>query len=186
MSSDDSTVTIRGHVKWFDPAKGYGFVVAESGGPDILLHANVLRNFGQSSVADGAAIELEAQRTARGFQAVAVRAIQPSGTGAQMPALPDLAALSESEIADAPLQPARVKWFDKGKGFGFANAWGEEADIFIHIEVLRSSGLADLGPGEAIALRAIIGRRGLMAVEIRPWEAGAAPAAPAAEAPGAP
>ena len=48
----------RGTVKWFDPAKGFGFVVADQGGPDILLHANVLRNFGQSSVADRAGIEI--------------------------------------------------------------------------------------------------------------------------------
>ncbi|WP_366915539.1 cold shock domain-containing protein, partial [uncultured Lentibacter sp.] len=35
---------VRGSVKWFDPVKGFGFVVADTGGPDILLHANVLRN----------------------------------------------------------------------------------------------------------------------------------------------
>jgi len=37
---------VAGTVKWFDPAKGYGFVVGDGGGSDILLHANVLRNFG--------------------------------------------------------------------------------------------------------------------------------------------
>lgn len=172
MLSHDSTVTIRGHVKWFDPGKGYGFVVPEGGGSDVLLHANVLRNFGQSSVADGAEIELQVQATVRGVQAVVVLSIVPHGTSARAPGLPDLSALSEEEMAAAPLEPARVKWFDKSKGFGFANAWGAERDIFIHIEVLRVSGLADLTPGEAIALRAIVGRRGLMAVEIRPWEAG--------------
>ena len=35
---------VQGHVKWFDPAKGFGFIVAQDGGPDILLHANALRN----------------------------------------------------------------------------------------------------------------------------------------------
>ncbi|MFN3292486.1 MAG: cold-shock protein, partial [Gemmobacter sp.] len=45
-------IRIQGRVKWFDPVKGFGFIVANSGGPDILLHANVLRNFGQGSVAD--------------------------------------------------------------------------------------------------------------------------------------
>lgn len=170
MPSEDSTLMIRGHVKWFDPARGYGFVVAETGGPDILLHANVLRNFGQSSVADGAAITLEAQTTSRGVQAVAVIEIVPSSAALGSTALPDLAGLSEDELADAPLLPARVKWFDKGKGFGFANIWGSTADVFMHIEVLRASGLADLAPGEAIALRMIEGKRGLMAVEIRAWE----------------
>ncbi|MEY8838549.1 cold-shock protein, partial [Cribrihabitans sp. XS_ASV171] len=55
MPKDLTTMNrVKGHVKWFDPAKGYGFVVADTGGDDILLHVNVLRNFGQSSVADGA------------------------------------------------------------------------------------------------------------------------------------
>ena len=51
--SDTEGYVMFGHVKWFDPGKGFGFIVASEGGPDILLHANVLRNFGQSSVADG-------------------------------------------------------------------------------------------------------------------------------------
>ena len=50
--SDDTRFVV-GQVKWFDAVKGFGFVVSDAGGPDILLHANVLRNFGQNSVADG-------------------------------------------------------------------------------------------------------------------------------------
>ena len=69
--------TVQGHVKWFDPTKGFGFVVTADGGPDILLHANVLRNFGQSSVADSAGIEVVVQQTARGMQAVEVLRIDP-------------------------------------------------------------------------------------------------------------
>ena len=162
-----------GHVKWFDPAKGFGFVVAEEGGPDILLHANVLRNFGQSSVADGAEIEISVQETDRGMQATEVHAIRlvdqpPSG------ALADFAHLSPEDLEALELEPARVKWFDKAKGFGFANVFGLEADVFIHIEVLRRSGLADLQPGEAVALRVIEGKRGQMAAEVLPWEAGLA------------
>jgi len=160
---------VHGEVKWFDPVKGFGFVVADSGGPDILLHVNVLRNFGQSSVADGAQIEIVTHRTDRGVQAVEVVSITPPDSG-DAPVLSDFAELDADVLKSAPLEPARVKWFDKGKGFGFANVFGRPEDIFVHIEVLRQSGLADLQPGEALAMRVIEGKRGRMAVEVLTWE----------------
>ena len=63
-----------------------------------------------------------------------------------------------------------MKWFDKGKGFGFANVFGLPEDVFLHIEVLRQSGLSDLQPGEALAMRVINGKRGRMAAEVLAWE----------------
>lgn len=161
---------VEGVVKWFDPVKGFGFVVADSGGPDILLHVNVLRNFGQSSVADGARVELEVQRTDRGVQATQVISLLPP-EGEGNVGLSDIAALDPQVVSAAPLEPARVKWFDKGKGFGFANVFGRRDDIFLHMEVLRRSGLSDLAPGEALALRVIEGKRGHMAAEVFAWEA---------------
>ena len=160
---------IDGQVKWFDPVKGFGFVVAEGGGPDILLHANVLRNFGQSSVADGASIELLVQETQRGVQAVEILNISVMESSEAVP-LADFEDLDAPDMSDLPLQPARVKWFDKGKGFGFANIFGREEDIFVHVEVLRRQGLAELQPGEALAIRVMEGRRGLMAAQVCSWE----------------
>ncbi len=167
LITDDYVMS--GTVKWFDPGKGFGFILAEDGGPDILLHANVLRNFGQSSVADGTGIEVTVTKTERGLQAAEVLAIEP-GSEPAASALADFAEFDPAVIAAAPIEPARVKWFDKVKGFGFANVFGDSADVFVHIEVLRLSGLADLLPGEAIALRAVEGKRGLMAAEVLPWE----------------
>ncbi len=167
--ADKDGDTVAGTVKWFDPTKGFGFVVADGGGPDILLHANVLRNFGQSSVADAAGIEIIVQETARGIQAVEVLRIDP-------PAGDEEDAATTGEIAEPvdlslPLEPARVKWFDKAKGFGFANVFGRDEDVFLHIEVLRRSGLADLQPGEAVSLRVVDGKRGRMATQVTSWEA---------------
>ena len=171
MTKDTSeTHRVDGQVKWFDPVKGFGFVVADGGGSDILLHANVLRNFGQSSVTDGARISLEVLQTERGGQAVEVISIEPSvdiiGAG-----LADFDDIDPEVIRAAMLEPARVKWFDKAKGFGFANVYGRTEDVFVHIEVLRRSGLADLQPGEALALRVVDGKRGRMATEVCAWEA---------------
>lgn len=168
----DVTATRRvvGSVKWFDPVKGFGFVISDGGGPDILLHANVLRNFGQSSVADGARIEIDVQDTARGVQAVEVFKIEPPA-GSEAAMLADFEDIDPEVMRSAPLEPSRVKWFDKAKGFGFANVFGRHEDVFIHIEVLRRSGLADLQPGEAVCLRVIEGKRGRMATEVCAWEA---------------
>jgi CspA family cold shock protein len=160
---------VTGHVKWFDPGKGFGFVVSDSGGGDILLHANVLRNFGQSSIADGARVEILVQRTARGQQAVEVVSITAQ------PVAPPTEESQRSELFDPNLQggprvPARIKWFDKGKGFGFANVFGHPEDVFVHIEVVRRAGLADLQAGEAVTLRVADGKRGKLATEVGTWD----------------
>ena len=161
---------VSGRVKWFDPAKGFGFIVADESGGDILLHANVLRNFGQSSVADNARIKVNVQQTARGAQAVEVLEILPPEGDDSAP-IEDLGDSNAEDIAALPLEPARVKWFDVTKGFGFANVYGRPEDVFIHVEVLRRSGFADLQPGEAICLRVIEGKRGRMAAQVASWEA---------------
>ncbi|MGY6534717.1 MAG: cold-shock protein [Pararhodobacter sp.] len=158
---------MRGSVKWFDPAKGFGFIVTEAGGPDILLHVNALRNFGQSSVCENTSIVVSVQQTQRGLQAVEVLEITPPEGGDS--GVPGMSELPEEYLLLA-LEPARVKWFDKVKGFGFANVFGRGEDVFIHMEVLRRSGFADLQPGEAVALRIIEGERGRQAVMICPWE----------------
>ncbi|MEM6891904.1 MAG: cold shock domain-containing protein [Pseudomonadota bacterium] len=168
--AENDGARVTGTVKWFDPTKGFGFVVSDQGGPDILLHANVLRNFGQSSVADAAGISVIVQETARGIQAVEVLSIEPPAVeDDEMP-------ITGGEIAEPvdlslPLEPARVKWFDKAKGFGFANIFGRGEDVFLHVEVLRRSGLADLQPGEAVSLRVVDGKRGRMATQVTSWEA---------------
>ena len=161
---------VHGRVKWFDPSKGFGFIVSDQTDADILLHANVLRNFGQGSVADGAGIEVRVQKTQRGVQAVEVLSIDPP-EGIILPFGEDAAEMVSADILALDLEPARVKWFDKGKGFGFANVFGRPEDIFVHAEVLRVSGFADLTAGEAVALRIIDGRRGRMAVQVVSWEA---------------
>ncbi len=171
MTDEEKTVQIvHGRVKWFDPGKGFGFIVADEGGADILLHANVLRNYGQNSVADGAGISVNVQMTQRGVQAVEVISIEPP-QGVAFPLGDEDAPASLEEVAALPMEPARVKWFDKAKGFGFANVFGRSEDVFIHIEVLRISGFADLQAGEAICLRIVDGKRGRMAMQVLSWEA---------------
>ena len=170
MTEDDGVMlVVHGRVKWFDPSKGFGFIISDETDVDILIHANVLRNFGQGSVADGAGITVRVQKTQRGVQAVEVLRIEPP-EGAVFSLTEEAGLLVEADILALALEPSRVKWFDKGKGFGFANVFGRPEDVFIHAEVLRVSGFADLAAGEAVALRIVEGRRGRMAVQILSWE----------------
>jgi cold shock protein len=161
-----------GKVKWFDTTKGFGFVVDDEGGPDILLHANVLRNFGRSSVAEGTEIEIVVVASERGQQASeivhmeqpdslpenALRGLEEAGI--------DLSTLTEH----SELIAARVKWFDKVKGFGFLNVFESTEDIFVHAEVLRAYGISELQQSEAVSIRTASGPRGKLAIEIRPWD----------------
>lgn len=164
------THVVQGRVKWFDPTKGFGFIVADGETSDILLHANILRNFGQSSIADGAGITARVQNTQRGVQAVEVLKVDPP-VGAPFPLAEEQLGETVEDLASLPVEPARVKWFDKGKGFGFANVFGRPEDVFVHVEVLRHSGLADLQSGEAVGLRIVEGKRGRMAVQVLAWDA---------------
>ena len=156
-----------GRIKWFDATRGFGFILADEGGPDILLHANVLRNFGQSSVAEGAIIRVRIQQTPRGVQAQEILDLAPP---VQDTASSTDEVIPEAELANVPFEAARVKWFDKAKGFGFANVFGSSDDVFLHVETLRRCGFADLQPGEAIAMKVVDGPRGKMAAEVRAWD----------------
>jgi|GEM_PF-439753 len=181
IETDCNARQATGQIKWFDPTKGFGFILDDAGGPDILLHANVLRNFGQNSVSEGVRVQVMVVQTGRGLQAVQVMSIEAQDA-TLAPPVADLVEGDLARLRDLPFVPARVKWFDKAKGFGFANVFGEAGDVFLHVEVLRHGGFADLVMGEAVALKVVDGRRGRMAAQIGTWDRPLAPR-PEEEAP---
>ncbi len=159
---------VSGVVKWFDVAKGFGFIVSDEVPGDILLHSNVLRNYGRTSIADGSAVDFRVVKTNRGYQVHEIVHIEPPAEVDEEHGF--VTELTREEIAALPLEPARVKWFDRGKGFGFANVFGKPGDVFVHLDVARRAGLGDLETGEAIAIRVDHGERGMLAVEVKTWE----------------
>ena len=154
-----------GHVKWFDIDKGFGFLVLEDGGGDVLLHSNVLKNFGRTSVSEDTKIEFEFLETDKGRQVSLIYNI----SNLEDEKNPKESDPSLSKNSNADFYPARVKWFNKSKGFGFANIFKSNDDIFLHIETLKRSGLSDLETGEAIVLTVTEGPRGKMADAILIW-----------------
>lgn len=172
---------ITGQVKWYDAVKGYGFVVPNDGGGDVMVHASCVRNYGITALMEGAQVRLVTTMGARGLHAQEILEVDNSTVTAREPAA-DAASAGESarptdflspDSEVGPLVPARVKWFDKQKGFGFVNVFGRSEDVFVHMEIVRRCGFPDLSSGEGMAVRTFRGPRGLMVAELKLWETAA-------------
>ncbi len=162
-----------GQVKWYDAVKGYGFVVPDGGGPDIMVHASCVRAFGKMALAEGARVQILAGHGERGLNAQELLEVEEPEIAAPAPGFSESARPTEflgPDVEIGPLVPARVKWFDKQKGFGFVNVFGRTEDVFVHMETVRRCGFQDLASGEGMAVRTFRGPRGLMVAELKLWE----------------
>lgn len=162
----ESFFELAGTVKWFDPAKGYGFIVPESGGKDVLLHQTCLREAGFDAVPQGATVRVSVAERARGLQAVHIVHMDES-TATMPPDDRNSKPASACELtAITSFQPARVKWFNRVRGYGFVTTDENSPDIFVHMETLRRAGLEVLEPGQDVNVKVGQGPKGLMVAEI--------------------
>ncbi|OLP48894.1 cold-shock protein [Allorhizobium taibaishanense] len=159
-------IEITGAVKWFDVAKGFGFIVPDNGMQDVLLHVTCLRRDGYQTILEGTRIVALIQKRDRGYQAFRVLSMDQSTAThpSQMPPVRTHVQVTPS----SGLERVLVKWFNRTKGFGFLTRGEGTEDIFVHMETLRRFGLTELRPGQTVLVRFGHGDKGLMAAEIHP------------------
>ena len=164
-------IELSGVIKWFDVAKGYGFIVPDNGMADVLLHVTCLRRDGFQTAYEGARVVAEVIERPKGIQAFRILSMDES-TAIKEAQLPP----ARTHVTVTPtsgLERAIVKWFNRLRGFGFLTRGEGTPDIFIHMETLRRYGITELRPGQTVLVRFGPGPKGMMAAEVRPDTGGA-------------
>ena len=162
---------VRGIVKWFVPARGYGFLEPEDGSGDVFCHMSVVRALGQETLSQGAVVACEIMAGERGLQASRILSVEPPASG-PVGAGPrrDAAGLRAggAPAGEVLELPGTVKFHDPGRGFGFVAPDRGGHEVFVHASALERSGMADPLPGQRVPVRADRMPRGLRTTEIEP------------------
>lgn len=64
---------VNGTVKWFNDAKGFGFITPDAGGEDLFAHFREIQGTGFKTLKEGQKVQFEVRNGPKGLQAAAIR-----------------------------------------------------------------------------------------------------------------
>jgi len=150
-----------GTIKFFNGAKGFGFIAPDDGGSDIFVHISAVERSGLDGLNEGDQVTFEVERDRRSGK---VAAVGLAVTGFAPPSAraprPGPAGPRNFDGPRRPPGPPRetmgagsgvVKWFNPTKGFGFIQPSDGGSDVFVHISAVERAGLGSLADGQPIS-----------------------------------
>ncbi len=153
-----------GVVKFFNAAKGFGFIQQDAGGEDVFVHISAVERAGLEGLAEG--------------QQVKFTLVDRGGkvSASDLEAVGDVIAVEKKEAPQRELTGERatgtVKFFNGMKGFGFITRDDGQPDAFVHISAVERSGMTGLNEGDRLEFDIEVDRRGkYSAVNLQPSQA---------------
>jgi CspA family cold shock protein len=143
-AQDISADCVVARLKWFNPAKGFGFLVPEDNPVDAFVHVTVLQQAGLTALGEGAVVKCLLSSGPRGHQVTEI-------TEVLEPGIP-YGRSSRTISAQEERLPGIVKWYKPDKGFGFIIPADGRKDVFVHKSCLERAGLDGLNTGVRVTV----------------------------------
>ena len=154
----------KGVVKFFNPQKGFGFIVRDDGGEDVFVHISAVEQAGLTDLADGQPLEFTLVDRGGRISATNLRiegepmAVERSGGSA-----------GPQRQLTGEKASGTVKFFNAMKGFGFIQRDDGQPDAFVHISAVERAGIPTLNEGDRLEFELEVDRRGkYAAVNLQP------------------
>ena len=153
----------KGVVKFFNPQKGFGFIVRDDGGEDVFVHISAVEQAGLTDLADGQPLEFTLVDRGGRISATNIRiegepmAVERGGGGAGAGAG---GAGGPQRQLTGEKASGTVKFFNAMKGFGFIQRDDGQPDAFVHISAVERAGMPTLNEGDRLEFEIEVDRRG--------------------------
>ena len=158
---------IEANVKWYNPAKGYGFLYKEGSTSDIMIHFSVLDAIKCPYVTVGDRVICDIAPGKSGMQVVRVIEVNYGSPEPRSIAGYFNSRLTPLDHENLEEVEGAIKWYNHDKGYGFICPDDGTQEIFIHFSVLREAGYKFLEPDVRVLAKVAQSDRGPEARQLR-------------------